>query len=110
MDQIVAIMLLVGCSGDGANCTEIPVPTPSYASIEECRAELPLQIRFTSTYDDRVVGACAGVDAALLERSATIEWALSRAGDLRVEIVPAAPQEIAEAPNTAESGLQVAVR
>lgn len=110
MDQIVAIMLLVGCSGDGANCREIPVPAPSYASVADCQADLPLQLRFTSTYDDRVVGSCTGVEAAALTESATIEWALSRGGDLRVEIVPAEPQEVAQMTSDAETNLEVAVR
>lgn len=86
MDHLVAVMLLVGCSADGTACAEVPLPTPIYSSIEECRSDLAMQLRFASSSDDRLLGSCAAVDEALLEQSATVEWAVSRGGDLLVEV------------------------
>ncbi|MFD2236318.1 hypothetical protein [Aureimonas populi] len=91
MEQVFAFMLLVGCSPDASQCSEIPVATPTYSSIEECRADLPLQMRLTDTYDARVMGACEAVDEAMMEQDATVEWAVSRNGELKVALVPVEP-------------------
>jgi len=88
MDQIAALMMLVGCSSGQTACTEIPVPTPIYASIDACRSALPLQMRLSSTFDSRVAGECHPISHADLERPMSIEWAVSRSGDLRIAIEP----------------------
>lgn len=88
MEHLVAVMLLVGCNANGSTCSEIPAPVPFFASQAECEAELGLQMRLTHTFDNRVLGACKGVDEALLEQSATIEWAVSRGGQLQFDVVP----------------------
>lgn len=88
MEQLAAFMLLVGCSPDAATCTEIPVPTPLYQSVEACQRDLPLQMRLSSTFDSKVVGTCQGVDSALLEGSATVDWTITRAGALQVSVTP----------------------
>lgn len=84
MEQVAAFMLLVGCTPDAASCTEIPVPTPIYRSVEACEAAMPLAIRLSSTFDPKILGACTKMDAA--EPSASIEWAVNRAGVLTVEL------------------------
>jgi hypothetical protein len=88
MDQIAALMMLVGCTSGQAACTEIPVPTPVYQSIEACRSALPLQMRLSSTFDRRVVGECQPIAQADLDRPMSIEWAVSRSGELRIAIEP----------------------
>ena len=87
MEQIVAFMLLVGCAGDGETCKEIPVPTPSYASVADCETDLPLQLRLSGTYDNKVAGACTAVPVELLEQDASIEWSLDKGGQLNVQII-----------------------
>lgn len=94
MEQIAAIMLLVGCSPNNTACHEIPVPTPIYQSVEACKAELPLAIRMSGASGSQVLGSCSGVDSAMLEQSATIDWAVSRGGELQVA-VKAAPNLVA---------------
>jgi len=88
MEQLAAFMLLVGCSHNGSACTEIPVPVPVYQSVQACEAALPLQMRLSSTFDSKVVGACRAVDAALLEGSATVDWTVTRAGALQIAVTP----------------------
>ncbi|WP_185983551.1 hypothetical protein [Aureimonas mangrovi] len=88
MEHLVAIMLLVGCNADGSQCSEIPVPAPAYDSVADCEREMAIQMRFSSTYDDRILGKCTAVSEELLDQSATIEWGVSRGGELRVEIMP----------------------
>ena len=84
MEQIAAFMLLVGCSGNATSCTEIPVPVPAYRSVAECQSDLPLQIRLTDAAERQVLGACKAVDPSVFEQSATIDWAVSRQGQLLI--------------------------
>lgn len=88
MEQIVAFMLLVGCSGDGDTCKEIPVPVPSYASLAECQTDLPLQLRLSDTIASKMAGACTAVPVEMLEQDASVEWTLDKGGQLIVQVVP----------------------
>ncbi|WP_102958790.1 hypothetical protein [Mangrovicella endophytica] len=94
MEHIAAFMLLVGCSGDVASCQEIPVPVPAYETLDECQSDLPLQIRLSGSSDKRVFGACKAVDEETFEQSATIDWAVTRNGQLTINF-EAEPQMVA---------------
>ncbi|MEF2071779.1 hypothetical protein [Consotaella aegiceratis] len=94
MEQFAAFMLLVGCSGNGAVCTEIPVPVVAYESVETCQADLPVQIRMSGSDADHIYGACKAVDPEVFQQSATVEWEISRDGHLMVS-VESEPQIVA---------------
>lgn len=103
MEQLAAVMLIVGCNADAATCTEVPVPSVFYSSVAECRAELPMQMRFSASQDDRLFGACEAFDEALLDQSATIEWTVNRAGELRIEVKVEDVPPVASSPLVAET-------
>ena len=84
MEQIAAFMLLVGCSGNATTCSEIPVPVPAYRTVADCQSDLPLQIRLSNAGSQQVLGACKAVDASVFEQSSTIDWAVSREGQLLI--------------------------
>lgn len=86
MDQLAALLLIVGCTSDSAVCTEIPAPTPVYRSVAECEAAKPLAVRLTTTYDQRVLATCHGVAPAMLDSATSVDWAVSRAGNLTVAL------------------------
>ena len=94
MEHIAAFMLLVGCTGDISVCKEIPVPVPAYETVAECQADLPLQIRLSGSTEKKIFGACGAVDEATFEQSATVDWALSRSGELLITF-DAEPQMVA---------------
>ncbi|RIY02135.1 hypothetical protein D3218_07520 [Aureimonas flava] len=94
MEHVAALLLLVGCTPDSSVCTEIPVPQPIYRGLEECEAAKPLAMRLSGTYDRRVMASCTGLTQAELDGSASVEWAVNRAGDLAVKL-DAAPQLVA---------------
>ena len=94
MEHIAAFMLLVGCTQDASVCKEIPVPVPTYESMAECRKDLPLEIRLSGSTDTKVLGACKAVDASTFERSASLDWAVSRDGQLVINF-DAEPQMVA---------------
>ncbi len=84
MEHVAAFMLLVGCSGDISVCKEIPVPVPAYENVAECRQQLPLQIRLSGAADQRVFGACKEVSEEVFQQSATVDWSVSRDGQLAI--------------------------
>ena len=84
MEHVAAFMLLVGCSGNISACEEIPVPVAAYETVAECRSELPLQIRLSGTHDKRVLGACKEVSEEVFAQSATVDWSVSRSGQLSI--------------------------
>ncbi len=45
MEHIAALLLVVGCSGNMAECRELPAPAPIYETFEECEAEKPISLR-----------------------------------------------------------------
>ncbi len=94
MEHVAALLLIVGCSPDSTVCREIPVPQPIYRSMEACEAAKPLAVRLTGTFDTRVMASCAGLTQADLDGSASVEWAVNRAGRLTVALGEA-PQLVA---------------
>ncbi|HEY9055797.1 MAG TPA: hypothetical protein VIN77_01480 [Aurantimonas sp.] len=94
MEHVAAFMLLVGCSGDASVCREIPVPVPAYESLEECQKDLVLEMRLSGSTERRVLGACKAVDEEVFEQSASIDWAVSRNGELLITF-DAEPQMVA---------------
>ncbi len=84
MEHVAAFMLLVGCSGDISVCKEIPVPVAAYENVAECRQQLPLQIRLSGAADQRVFGACKEVSEEVFQQSATVDWSVSRDGQLAI--------------------------
>ncbi|WP_061936454.1 hypothetical protein [Aureimonas sp. AU22] len=94
MEHVAALLLLVGCSPDASVCTEIPVPQPIYRSVGECEAAAPMEMRLSGTYDRRVMARCTGLTQSELDGSASVEWAVNRAGELAV-VLTDAPQLVA---------------
>jgi hypothetical protein len=94
MEHIAAFMLLVGCNADASVCKEIPVPVTAYEDQAECSADLSLQIRLSGTSDAKVYGACKAVDESVFEQSASVDWSISKGGELIVSF-DAEPQIVA---------------
>ncbi|MCQ8780959.1 hypothetical protein [Mangrovibrevibacter kandeliae] len=94
MEHVAAFMLLVGCNGDLSVCQEIPVSVPAYESVAECTQDLNMQIRISGASDNKVFGTCKAVDEDMFQRASTIDWAISKSGQLLVSF-DAAPQVVA---------------
>ena len=94
MEHIAAFMLLVGCNADASVCKEIPVPVAAYEDTAECGRDLSLQMRLSGTADSEVYGACKAVNQDVFEQSASIDWSISKAGQLIVTF-DAEPQIVA---------------
>lgn len=86
MEHIAAVLLIVGCSGDLSNCTELPAPATVFETYEECKLERQPALSALSQRADRVFGTCIAVDPALEDDYAEIVWDLRPDGTLEASV------------------------
>jgi hypothetical protein len=72
MEHIAALLLIVGCSADLADCRELPAPVPIFETAEECDAELPRAVAGYEGTRPHVVARCVAVDPAMEEADAEL--------------------------------------
>lgn len=100
MEHIAALLLIVGCSADLADCRELPAPVPIFETAEECDAELP---RAFAGYDGaypHVVARCVAVDPAMEEADAELVWDVLPDGSLVASVEPAGVMVATNSPRT----------
>jgi hypothetical protein len=90
MEHIAALLLIVGCSGDLKECSELPAPTSIFETFEDCQAELKPALTAFTGQRDKVLGQCIFVDPAMEEEDAELVWDVKADGTLvgTVEAVP----------------------
>ncbi|WP_047147353.1 hypothetical protein [Aquamicrobium sp. LC103] len=94
MEQIAALLLIIGCSEDLTQCKELPAPVPVFESSEQCDAAQTDAFRaFTRDYT-QLFAKCVEVDSALEEMDAEIVWDITEAGDLVVSVEPVGDSRI----------------
>ncbi|WP_292897875.1 hypothetical protein [Nitratireductor sp.] len=96
MEHIAALLLVVGCSGNMAECRELPAPAPIYETFEECEAEKPISMRELEGEAPRVMATCVFVDPALVYDDAVLEWDITKDGKLTASLEPATSFAVAQ--------------
>lgn len=86
MEHIAAVLLIVGCSGDLADCTEFPAPATVFETVEQCAAERQPALRALSSRAERIFGTCIAVDPALEDDYAEIVWQVHPNGKLEASV------------------------
>jgi len=86
MEHIAALLLIVGCSGDLADCRELPAPVPIFETAEECNAELPRAFAGYRNSYPHVAASCVAVDPAMEEADAELVWDVRPDGRLVASI------------------------
>lgn len=74
MEHIAALLLIIGCSNDLAECRELPAPVPVFETAEDCDIERALSIRTFADANPRIFASCVPVDPALEEQDAELVW------------------------------------
>lgn len=82
MEHIAALLLIVGCSNDLGQCTELPAPTPIFETVEDCAAMLPGSLAGLSEARPRVFAECVYVDPAMEGQDAVLTWDVLPSGKL----------------------------
>ncbi|MDQ6433586.1 hypothetical protein RB623_05920 [Mesorhizobium sp. LHD-90] len=86
MEHIAALLLIVGCSGDLKQCTEMPSPVTVYETYEECQSELEPVLSSFRGQREKLFGQCVYVDPAMEEEDAELVWDIGRDGQLHASI------------------------
>ncbi len=69
MAPLVYIMAILGCGDDGAACSRERIAPASYASVAECRADMPAMLARNTDLSFPVVSAsCERGDAQIVTR------------------------------------------
>lgn len=87
MEHIAAVLLIVGCSPDLADCRELPAPVPVYEAYEDCGAELAATRASAKGVMPKVFTTCVDVDPALEEMDAELDWKVTPEKGLEAWIV-----------------------
>jgi hypothetical protein len=99
MEHIAALLLIIGCSDDLAQCRELPSPVAIFETAEECETELPGSLRdFTGRYP-QLFAQCVVVDPALAEEDAELTWDIGNDGVL-IAAVTAPSSDVMVATNS----------
>ncbi|WEX78104.1 hypothetical protein PYH37_002956 [Sinorhizobium numidicum] len=98
MEHVAAIMILVGCMQGAMACREVPSPVVGFETAKECQALLSPAVEEVGKVFKEAYGKCAPVDPALFVENVVIEWEVTSARELQVQIIPEeeAPYAIAE--------------
>ena len=99
MEHIAALLLIVGCSGDLAECSELPAPVPVFETEEACAAALPISYRQFEGQAERLFAECIWVDPAMEEMDAELVWDISAEGQLVASVEPVSDSEVLVASN-----------
>ena len=86
MEHIAAVLFIVGCSPDLAQCRELPAPTPIFETAQDCTSERPFALEDLAGRAPRVLATCIAVDPALEEEDGEIVWSVTPAGRLNAAI------------------------
>lgn len=104
MEHIAALLMLVGCSTDLAECRELPAPTAVFETMEECDATLIDALAGAAGTYPRVFADCAAVDPALEEMDAEIVWDVTPENGLIAAVEPIGDPDILVASATDRNG------
>lgn len=104
MEHIAALLLVVGCSADLAECRELPASVPIFETAGECDAELPRALAAHAGARPHVVARCLAVDPAVEEADAELVWDVRPDGSLVAHIGIADVMVATNSPRTEKGG------
>jgi hypothetical protein len=86
MEHIAALLLIVGCSENLAQCRELPAPVAVFETVEDCESELPVNLHNFIGRHPQLFAKCVTVDPALEEEDAELSWDVKPDGTLVASI------------------------
>ena len=98
-EDIAALLVIIGCSDDLAQCTELPTPVSVFETKEDCDQQLPDSLGpFTGQFE-QLYAQCLSVDPAMEDEDTELVWEVRADGTL-IASVEAAPLQESESTNT----------
>lgn len=87
MEQIAAILLLLGCSDDGRVCTELHPRQANFDTEASCEAAVPDALRMAGEENPLALAKCVPFEP-LADGQVDIVWHLNDRGELFASVVP----------------------
>lgn len=86
MEHIAALLLIIGCSDDLAQCSELPAPITVFETLEQCEGQVLTSISLFTGGHPQIFAQCLPVDPALEEEDAELTWDVRPDGTLIASI------------------------
>ena len=95
VEDIGALLLIVGCFDDLSQCRELPPPVSIFETTEACDQQLPDLLGAVTGGFEQLYAQCLAVDPALEDEDAELVWEVRPDGTLFASIEATPPQRIA---------------
>ena len=92
-EDIAALLLVIGCSDDLSQCSELPAPVSIFETKEDCDQQLPDSLGAFTGQFEQLYAQCLSVDPAMEDEDTEFVWEVHPDGTL-IAAVEAAPEEI----------------
>ena len=92
-EDIAALLLVIGCSDDLSQCSELPAPVSIFETKEDCDQQLPHSLGAFTGQFEQLYAQCLSVDPAMEDEDTELVWEVHPDGTLIASVEPA-PEEI----------------
>lgn len=94
VEDIAALLLIVGCSDGLSQCHELPAPVSIFETKEDCDQQLPDSLGAFTGQFEQVYAQCLSVDPVMEDEDAKLVWEVHPDGTLTASVEVAPPQRI----------------
>ena len=94
VEDIGALLLIVGCFEDLSQCHELPAPVSIFETTEACDQQIPDSFGAFSRQFEQLYAQCLPVDPAMEDEGVELVWEVHPDGTLFASVEAAPPQRI----------------
>ena len=94
VEDIGALLLIIGCSDDLSQCHELPAQVSVFETKEACDQQLPDSLGAITGQFEQLYAQCLPVDPAMEDEDAELIWEVHPDGTLFASVEAAPPQRI----------------
>ena len=94
VEDIGALLLIVGCFDDLSQCHELPPPVSAFETQEACDQQLPDSLGALTGQFEQLYAQCLPVDPAVEDKDAELVWKVHPDGTLFASVEASPPQRI----------------
>ena len=93
-EDIAALLLVIGCSDDLSQCSELPAPVSIFETKEDCDQQLPDSLGAFTGQFEQLYAQCLPVDPAMEDEDTELVWDVHPDGTLIASVKAASPPVI----------------
>ena len=92
-EDIAALLLIIGCSDDFSQCSELPAPVSIFETKEDCDQQLPDSLGAFTGQFEQLYAQCLSVDPAMEDEDTELVWEVHPDGTLIASVKAVPPQQ-----------------